>query len=158
MHIIIALTVFFIVLMVIAFVKRNNTLKKFPWEPGETILKEFTDLKVTMKSLGPRTAVFSNSKISITNQRALVCQKLPLRDDFVIHYIFYPQQAEVKSLLKRGIVELNLNPDEIHPPGHPNDPLVLRFPGSSMIDHITINSAKPDQLVSSLKEFAERTA
>ena len=152
MTILIALSIFIILLVVIAFFMRNNTLNKLKWEPGETVIQEFSGVSVKMNSLGPRTTVFLDAKLVFTQKRVLICQKLAMRDDFIIHYILKPPEALNLEAQPGSIVQLSLASKNMNLMKESNS-LVLNFPNSNYVREIQIDSDQIEPIHRALLSF-----
>ncbi len=103
---VIALIVFFCLMVVLAFLYRNSTLQKLPFLPGEEIL--FEEDKVTVRQGGaPGTALFRGCRVRVTSRRIIIAQKVPFRKAYhvlrhVISYGAVNDDTQLDKTLAKG--------------------------------------------------------
>jgi len=87
---VIALIVFFSLMIVVALMYRNSTLQKLPFLPGEEILFEEDKVSVTQGG-SPSSALFKGCTVRVTTRRIIVAQKVPFRKAYHVlrHVISY---------------------------------------------------------------------
>ncbi len=103
----IIILVFILVMIILSFLYRNSTLKKLVTLQGEEIIFEETKVKVEQKG-GPRTAVFYNSIVRVTNMRIIIAQKVLLGNTHVLRHVMnysgFSSETDLKKTLARGYV------------------------------------------------------
>ncbi len=113
----IAVILFFLVLVFIAFFYRKGTLDKLEGLKGESILAEEEPVRVEQTG-GPRTTIFPRCKIRLTTHRLIIAQKVPLRKHlYVLRAVILLYQGENRtelgSTLRSGYLQLALRPKEL---------------------------------------------
>lgn len=103
---IIAVIIFFVIMVIIVFLYRNSTLEKLPLLPGEEILFEEQGVEVSQAG-APQTAVFKNCMVRVTTRRIIIAQKVPMRKNYhvlrhVISYGAVDDETELDKSLRRG--------------------------------------------------------
>lgn len=113
----IIIIVFIGVMFFIAILYRNSTLDKLAMLPGETVL--FEEKRVRVEQAGsPRSTIFINCIVRITDRRIIIAQKLFLRKDkyalrHVISYNRGGDETDLKTTLAKGYLIFSVRRDEI---------------------------------------------
>ncbi len=105
--------IIFIVLMVaMAFMYRNATLKKLPLFPGEYTLFEEKKVRVGQKGTGQDT-IFINCIVRVTNYRIIIAQKVLLGNTYALRHVItyneYSEKTDLKKTLTRGFIIFTIN-------------------------------------------------
>lgn len=102
---VIILTIFFAVLVFMAFFFKNSTLDRLPFLPGETVLFEENGIRVE-QSGSPRSAVFINCIVRVTDLRIIIAQKILFSGKYALrHVIFFNRPSVIKDTgvsIKKG--------------------------------------------------------
>lgn len=108
---IIAVILFFIVLVVVAFTYRNSTLEKLPIPDGESILFEEHGARVEQHG-SPRSVIFRNCIVRVTNLRIIIAQKMLLSKGhalrFVIEYNKLSGNTDLKATFRKGYLNFTV--------------------------------------------------
>lgn len=114
----IIIIVFIAAMFFIAILYRNSTLDKLPMLPGERIL--FDEKGVRAEQAGsPRSTLFINCAVRVTDRRIIIAQKLLLRKDkyalrHVIGYNRGDEKTDLKTTLVKGYLNFYIRRDEIN--------------------------------------------
>lgn len=108
----IILVLFFFVIAVIAIFYRGASLDKLESEPGETVLFEECGIRVE-QSGSPRSVIFFNCIVRVTDRRIIIAQKMLLRKKYALrHVIFYregDEQTGLKQTLLKGYILMRID-------------------------------------------------
>lgn len=102
----VAVIIFFILLIIVAFLYRNSTLQKLAPLPGEEILFEEEGVSVTQAGT-PQGTLFKNCVVRVTSRRIIIAQKVPFRKNYhvlrhVISYGAVNDKTELDKTLRVG--------------------------------------------------------
>jgi hypothetical protein len=103
--------IFFFILIIIAVAYRNSTLDKLPSLPGEKMLFEETGVRVEQEG-APRSAVFINCIVRVTDLRIIIAQKILLSKKYalrhVINYKGGDESTSLKTTFKKGYLNMTI--------------------------------------------------
>jgi hypothetical protein len=109
--------IFCIALVTIALFYRNSTLDKLNMLPDENILFQETGKRVE-QSGSPRTVIFINCIVKVTDKRIIIAQKMLFSKKYALrHVIFYDQMSgstDLKASFKKGYLTFNILKNGVH--------------------------------------------
>lgn len=110
---VIILIVFFLLMFVIALLYRGATLDRLELQAGEEVIFEERGTRVE-QSGSPRSVLFINCIVRVTDRRIIVAQKMLFRNKYALrHVIFYRMQdddAGLKQTLLKGYILMHIDP------------------------------------------------
>ena len=142
-----------VIFVLVAFFYRKATLDQLESLPGERVLFEEDNIKVTQDG-APRSAIFFWCKVRVTNRRIIVAQKVWLRKNKyqLRHVIWYDQPngegVDLTETLRSGYVEAKMPWTRIEVDADGEDPVVkIPLAGSALTDRqtATIHTKRPEE-------------
>jgi len=104
------------VFILIALLYRNATLDKLPSLSGERVIFEESGVMVE-QSASPRSVIFINCLIRITDRRIIIAQKMLLSKKYALrHVILFNGQSDktdLKTSLKKGYLNLEISRSDL---------------------------------------------
>lgn len=108
----IILIIFFLVMLSVAVLYRGATLDRLDLQEGEAVMFEETGTRVE-QSGSPRSVVFINCIVRVTDRRIIVAQKMLFRNKYALrHVIFYRQwddDSGLKQTLLKGYILMHID-------------------------------------------------
>ncbi|HOP29409.1 MAG TPA: hypothetical protein P5120_09155 [Spirochaetota bacterium] len=113
----IIILIFIAAMFFIAILYRNSTLDKLPMLPGETVIFEEKSVRVEQAG-SPRSTIFINCIVRVTDRRIIVAQKLFLRKDkyalrHVISYSSGADETDLKTTFAKGYLNFSVRRDDV---------------------------------------------
>jgi len=104
------------VLILIALLYKNSTLDKIAFLPEEKILFEEGGVRVEQAG-SPRSSVFSNCIVRITDKRIIIAQKILLSKRYALrHVIAYKRlldSTNLKTSIKKGYLSMTISTSDL---------------------------------------------
>ncbi len=108
--------IFFAALILVMIFYRNSTLDKLLSLPGEKILFEESGVRVE-QSGSPRTVIFINCIVRLTDRRIVTAQKMLLSKKYalrhVINYYGLSDTTDLKTSFKKGYLNMTVSKSEV---------------------------------------------
>ncbi|HOP63943.1 MAG TPA: hypothetical protein PK358_14705 [Spirochaetota bacterium] len=113
----IVILIFIAVLLIMSLFYRKATLDKLPMPGGETVLYEERGVKVEQGG-APRTALFFNCIVRVTDRRIIIAQKMLLSKNsyalrHVITYYGAGESTDLGATFKKGYLNFSIYRDDI---------------------------------------------
>jgi len=113
---VIALAVFFVILIAISILYRNATLDRLVMMEGERVIFEERGVRVSQEG-APDSVLFVNCVVRLTDRRIIIAQKMLFREKYALrHVIGYGERGAVTDLgktLARGYLIMRIDSGEV---------------------------------------------
>jgi len=116
-------------------------LKDITYNTDEKILIEILKTKVESYGIGPSQKVFPNCKITLTNQRIIISQKMLWKEKYRVHYFVWINNEQELSTLKNGMLELSYSKEESR---FDNEEFIIIPKNKIFIKKLTIYNSNAD--------------
>lgn len=86
--------------------------KDIQYKTYEKILAEVLKTKIASFGHGSEQTVFPNCRITLTNQRIIISQKILWQNKYRVHYFIWLKDEQDVSTLNNGMIELSYSSSE----------------------------------------------
>jgi len=132
----IAVSVFFAVMLVLAFLYRKSTLKHLAMMPDETMLFEESGVRVEQAG-SPRSVRFPKCTVRVTNHRIIIAQKTLFGNTMVLRHVItysrYTKNTDLRATLSKGHLIMQISPSQVSCAEGPDGTIVtIPIPDSAL--------------------------
>jgi hypothetical protein len=87
-------------------------LKDVKYNTDEQFLSDILKIKVESYGHGPQQTIFPNCKITLTNKRIIISQKILWKNKYRVHYFIWIDNEQIVSTINKGMIELCYDAEE----------------------------------------------